>query len=206
MSNPIPHQEQPSIRIAVSAPQESRGSLLVPGLLALLVIAAAALILVHYTYHKDPSTGSISSTMVYPIHTAPRHFGGLQIASDKGSDQVYLLPVVAVDNHITLPIFIESIAADVITADGTTLHCLAAQQSDFKAMYDIYPDLGRSQAAQVNPPLLRDTRIEPKGEAHGLVMVHFPLSKDDWTHRHSATVTVSFYHQAPLTIPFPQNQ
>jgi hypothetical protein len=206
MNNPIPDHAPHHIPVSEQESDDSRRSLLVPSLLAAIIIAAAIFTLIHSTYHKDPSTGWIVSTTVYPIHSNPPHTGGVQIASARGSDQVYLLPVVEVYNHITLPIFIESLAVDVITSSGDTLHCTAAQPRDFQPMYDLYPDLARSQAASGTPPLLRDTRIEPNGTAHGLVMVHFPISKDDWAHRQSATLTVTFYHQMPLIIAFPQNQ
>ncbi|HEY0308265.1 MAG TPA: hypothetical protein VGB94_08890 [Acidobacteriaceae bacterium] len=206
MTNPIPDHEPHHISISEEEPEDSRKNLLIPALLAAVLIAAAVFILIHYTYHQEPSTGSIVSTTVFPIHTNPARHGGMQLANAHGDDQIYLLPVVEIYNHITLPMFIESLAVDVTTADGETLHCAAAQPGDFQAMYAMYPDLERIQPAKVTGKLLRDTRIERDGKAYGVVMVHFPISKDAWDHRQSATLTVSFYHQTPLIIPFPKNQ
>jgi len=179
-------------------------NLLVPGLLALLLLATAAYFLVRFTHHKDFATGSITATTVFPIHHAAPS-GGVRLANAHGQEEVYILPVVGVTNHVSLPLFIESIAADVTTADGVTLHCNGAQLSDFQPMYAMYPALAQIETGDGNSPLQRDTRIESNSEAHGLVMVHFPISQDAWAHRQSAAVTVSFYHQPPITIPFPAN-
>jgi hypothetical protein len=206
MTNPISDHEPHHIPVPKVGPDDSDKSLLAPVLLAAVILTAVIFTLVHYTYHKYPSTGAIISTTIYPIHTAPPQSGGIRIASAHGEDQVYLLTVVEIYNHLKLPIFVKSFAVDVTTQGGDTLQCMAAQTGDFQPMYAMYPDLARGQTTKDNAPLLRDTRIEPNNTTHGLVMVHFPISKDVWAHRQSATLTVSFYHQSPLSIPFPQNQ
>jgi hypothetical protein len=186
--------------------EESRRNLAVPLALALFVILAVAGTVVHYTYHKDFANGLIPNTIVYPIHMQAA-VGAVQVVGTGASDEVYLLPIVELHNHISLPLFVESMAADVTTADGVTYHCTAAQLNDFAPMYVRYPELAHEVEASGDSPLQRDTRVEPDGgRAHGLIMVHFPLSQDAWEHRLSASVTVSFYHQGPLVIPFPAGQ
>jgi len=205
MSNPIPDSGSHHIPVSEDEEDGSQRSLMVPILLALFVIAAVAVTLVHYTYHKDFATGVIPSSIVYPIHTEAK--GAMQIVGMGAEDQIYLLPIIEVHNHISLPLFIESLAADVTTTDGTVYHCTDAQVRDFQLMYAAYPELGREVELTGDSPLQRDTRIESEGGmVHGLMMVHFPISQDAWEHRQSASVTISFYHQQPLVIPLPANQ
>jgi len=184
---------------------EGERNLLLPVTIALLLFAIAAAVVIHFTYHKTFADGTVSSTIVYPIHSdAPS--GGIRLLGAKGEDNLYVLPVVAVHNNIVLPIFIESIAVDLTLADGSTLHCTDAQGNDFQSVFAQFPSLGRTVDLTGDSPLLRDTRIESDATAHGLVMAHFLASLDDWQHRQSATVTVSFYHQQPLVITIPANQ
>jgi len=205
MSNPIPDSGSHHIPVSEFEEEESRRSLLVPISLALFVILASAATVVHYTYHKDFASGLIPATIVYPIHSQSN--ASMQVVGAGVQDELYLLPTIELHNHISLPLFIESMSADVTTTDGTTLHCTAAQLSDFTPMYTAYPDLAREVEADGDSPLQRDTRIENDGgTVHGLMMVHFPITEDAWEHRQSASVTVSFYHQSPLVIPFPANE
>lgn len=202
MSNPIPNPHHIN---ATEFGEEEPRSLLVPILLALLVVLAVGSTIAYYTHHKSFATGVIPTTIVYPIHIESK--GAIQIVGQGSEDDLYLLPVVEVHNHISLPLFIESLAADVTTADGATYHCTGAQFRDFAVMYAAYPDLGHIVDSTGNSPLQRDTRIENLGGTeHGLVMVHFPISQLAWERRQSASVTISFYHQPPLVVPFPANQ
>jgi hypothetical protein len=202
MPNPIPDSGLHAI--ATSEDGDGQHSLVVSIILALIILSAIAATLVHYTYHKDFATGRILSTTVFPIHIDAPRSGAVQMLGAQASDDVYLLPVVEIANHITLPIFIESLAVDAVLSDGTELHCTGAQAGDFPKMWAAYPDLSRAPEFTGDSPLLRDTQIDPDSSAHGLVMVHFPISREEWQHRRSATLTISFYHQSPLSIAFPQ--
>jgi hypothetical protein len=204
MSKPLPDSGSHSIHTSEFEERESH-SILVPVLLALFVVLLLATAAVYYTYHKDFAAGVIPSTIVYPIHREEK--AAVQVVGTGDVDILYLLPLLQVQDHISLPLFIESLAADVTTADGTTYHCTAAQNNDFAPMYAAYPELAHMVESTGDSPLQRDTRIESNGGAvHGLMMVHFPISQMEWEHRQSASVTISFYHQHSLVIPFPAGQ
>jgi hypothetical protein len=38
-----------------------------------------------------------------------------------------------------------------------------------------------------------------------MLLFQFPIAKDIWDHRQSATITVDLYHQAPQTITIPKS-
>ncbi len=205
MSNPLPDSGSHETAASDHEYEGSQRNLLVPIALALFAMLVIAATVVHYTYHKDFASGVVPSTIVYPIHIESKATG--QMVGAGAEDDLYLLPLVEVHDHITLPLFIASLAADVTTADGATYHCTGAQEDDFTPMYSAYPDLWHQVEATGDSPLQRDTRIENDGgSAHGLVMVHFPITQSAWEHRLSASVTVSFYHQPPLVIPIPADQ
>jgi hypothetical protein len=35
-------------------------------------------------------------------------------------------------------------------------------------------------------------------------MLHFPVAEPDWNNRKSYSVTITFYHQEPLTVTIPK--
>jgi hypothetical protein len=36
-----------------------------------------------------------------------------------------------------------------------------------------------------------------------MVLLHFPISEDQWNHRRSATLNIDLYHQGPLSVAIP---
>jgi hypothetical protein len=49
-------------------------------------------------------------------------------------------------------------------------------------------------------PLLRETMISPGEYAQGMILLHFPITKDVWDHRRNAILNVDLYHQGEQQI------
>src|SRR5260370_1042601 len=58
---------------------------------------------------------------------------------------------------------------------------------------------GPSSLSCLNPrasePLLRETMISPGQSAEGMILLHFPVTKEVWDHRRRAVLNVDLYHQ-----------
>ena len=162
--------------------------------IAAVLFAIVAGIVIHFTYHATFADATLTHTTLYPAHTvtlepSPMH--------DVGHDEMYVLPMVSLHDNLTLPISLEGITATVITADDQQFDCNAAYPDELARVYAFYPAL----AANGNNLLLRGTTVAHNTTAQGLVLVHFPLSQDEWIKRKSAYLTLTFYYQPPIIVP-----
>lgn len=72
----------------------------------------------------------------------------------------------------------------------------AASAVDYDRYYGAYPGLKQNAI----PAIKQEDKIPIGGEQKGRVIVSFPITKDDFDHRKSLTVTVDAYDQRPLVI------
>jgi hypothetical protein len=88
-----------------------------------------------------------------------------------------------------------------MTSEGEQFTSSAVQKQDLDNLYTTFPALRPMSSA----PLLRETLIEPGQTAEGMVLLHFPVTKDVWNHRRSAILHIDLYHQGPISIAIPQD-
>ena len=53
-------------------------------------------------------------------------------------------------------------------------------------------------------PLVRESIIQPAGRAEGMVLLNYPIAQAEWDQRKSASITLKFYNQDPITVPLPK--
>jgi len=51
---------------------------------------------------------------------------------------------------------------------------------------------------------VRESIIQPAGRAEGMVLLHYPIAQAEWDQRKSASITLKFYNQDPITVPLPK--
>ncbi|RXH57028.1 hypothetical protein [Granulicella sibirica] len=168
-----------------------------------LLIAAGVLALiaagVFYFNPHDTASLSLSNTSVVPTQTT---FKSQSIVVGEGAstqDDLYVFTTLKVDDHLRLPITINTITASLITGDNQESATSAISKSDLPAIFIAFPKLKPLAA----PPLLRETTIAPGQSAEGQLVFHFPVPKSTWDTRKSATITLDLYHQTPQTIVIP---
>ena len=179
--------------------QAERRSDLVPGLIALTVLA----VFFGFLYMRTPlriADGAITRTAILPTHTVFKTDSKLVGAQSTFQDDLYVLTTVRIDNHLKVPLFLSDFNGTVTAPDDSVTTTNAIQKNDLPNLYVTFPAI----KPLASPPLLRESSIEPGGHAEGMVLLHFPLTEADWNSRKSATVTIDFYHQGNLTVPIPK--
>jgi hypothetical protein len=179
--------------------QSKRRNLVAPLLIAVLVLAGAAAFILHSLPNKDADL-KITHVATWSSHTVFKS-DSIVVGQDSTEDNLYILTTLRVDNHLQIPIFLKDFTATLTTANGQLLTASAIEQSDLPNLYQTFPDLKPLSTI----PLLRETSIVPTRSADGMILLRFPITKADWDHRQSATLSVAFYHQPPQTITIPNS-
>jgi hypothetical protein len=173
----------------------------------LILLAAVAIVVVTiaaYVYidEKPPvAVGKIVKLDVTPIHTEMRvgeGAQGIQGGTDT-YDQLLILAQVQVHNQTNIPLFLHDMWSNLTTNNGDQERSLAANKTDFQSVFIAYPQM----VSFKQEPLLRDTTLQPGQTAEGLVIFHYPITKDQWDARHSFEAVISFAHQKNLVLPWP---
>jgi hypothetical protein len=179
--------------------QPARQNLLAPVLVAFLILGIAIALVLRYTPHTIADL-SILHTAIYPTHTVYKS-DTLIVGRDRSQDDLYVLTTLRIQDRLNLPIFLKDFTATLRTSDGEQLTSSAVQKQDLDNLYTTFPAL----RPMASTPLLRETLIDPGHTAEGMVLLHFPVTKDVWDRRQSATLHVDLYHQGPISITIPQD-
>jgi len=151
-----------------------------PVVIVLVVLAAIVGVGAYLLRAKPGASGTI--TGVYAAESP-----------DKSSTMVLLQ--VSVANIGDKPMWVREIKAQLKTDQGEWSDD-AASPVDFTRYFQAFPAL----AAHETPPLKPETKITPGGQAEGMVLVSFPVSKDAFDKRKSLTVTLENYDRRPMVI------
>ena len=95
-----------------------------------------------------------------------------------------------------LPLFLKDFTATLTTAEGDEITTSAIEKLDLENVYTSFPGL-RPLASE---PLLRETMISPGQSAEGMILLHFPVTKEVWDHRRDAMLNVDLYHQGQQSV------
>jgi hypothetical protein len=174
--------------------QPVRRNLLAPVLIAFLILGIIIALLIRATPHRTADL-TITRTTVFPTHTVFKSDTTL-VGHDQSQDELYVLTNLRIDDRLHLPLFLKDFTATLTTADGQELSTSAIEKGDLAAVYTSFPDL--KQLA--SEPLLRETMIAPGQSAEGMILLHFPVAKDVWDHRRTATLNLDLYHQGQQSV------
>jgi hypothetical protein len=169
--------------------QPVRRNLLVPVLLAFLILGIVLALVLKFTPHKTADL-AVTRTAVYQAHTVFKS-DTIVVGNQHTEDDLYVVTTLHIDDRLDLPLFIKDFTATITTADGEEVTTSAVEKRDLDNVYASFPDL----KALTSEPLLRDTMISPGQSAEGMVLLHFPVTKDVWDHRRRAVLNVDLYHQ-----------
>lgn len=180
--------------------QPERRNFLIP-ILVVAVIVAAVFVMIHFFAESRAADASVTKVSILPTHTA--YSTGSKVVGhlEASEDDLYVLATVRVhDDDPKLPLFIKDLTGALTTQDGTEITTSAIEKNDLDSVYMAFPSL----KSLAGPPLLREIEISPGASAEGMVMLHYSATEAMWKQRKSASVTVEFYHQSPITVPIPQ--
>ena len=169
--------------------QPARRNLLAPVLLAFLILGIVLALLLRFTPHKTADL-TITRTAIYPTHTVFKS-DSIIVANQHAEDALYVLTTLRIDDRLHLPLFLKDFTATLTTAEGEEITTSAVEKLDLENVYTSFPAL-KSLASE---PLLRDTMISPGQSAEGMILLHFPITKEVWDHRRTAVLNIDLYHQ-----------
>jgi hypothetical protein len=179
--------------------QPARRNLLAPVLVAFVILGIAIALVLRYTPHTIADL-TILRTAVYPTHTLYKS-DTMVVGRDQAQDDLYVLTTIRIEDRLNLPIFLKDFTATLLTADGDQVTTSAVQKTDLENLYTTFPALKPLSSA----PLLRETLIDPGHSAEGMILLHFPVTEEEWNHRRSAILHIDLYHQGPISITIPQD-
>ncbi len=182
--------------------QPERRSYLVPVLVALLILGIAGGFL-YRTYSRRVVIAAVTHTTVHPIHvvyTKQAQTGSFKVlGGPTGESDLYLVPNIRIENHLTVPLFLKDFTITMTVADGE-LHTSAIEKNDLDVVYASFPEI----KGLMTKPLLRDAEIAPGATVEGTLLAQFAIPQNVWDQRQSATLTIDLYHQNSMTIPIPK--
>jgi hypothetical protein len=174
--------------------QPARRNLLAPVLLAFLILGIVLALLLRFTPHRTADL-TIVRTTIYPTHTVFKS-DSIIVANQHTEDALYVLTTLRIDDRLHLPLFLKDFTATLTTAEGEEVTTSAVEKQDLENVYTSFPGL-RPLASE---PLLRDTMISSGQSAEGMILLHFPVTKEVWDHRRSAVLNIDLYHQGQQEI------
>ncbi|GAC1433119.1 MAG: hypothetical protein NVS1B11_00720 [Terriglobales bacterium] len=144
-------------------------------LVCLAIVGVIAVILVLMQRPHSATTGSIDD-----------------IVSVEVPNQNFILVAInlAVQNQTEKPYWIRSITADVDTGSNHYTD-EAAAVVDLDRYFKAFPPLKEHAL----PPLARETKIDPKTETKGTIVVSFPITPQAFANRKSLKITIQPYDQ-----------
>lgn len=150
-------------------------------LVCLAIVGVIAVILVLMQRPHSAATGSIDD-----------------VVSVEVPNQNFLLVAVnlTVENHGEKPYWIRTVTADLDTGSGHVTD-EAAAVVDLDRYFQAFPALKQHALA----PFARETKIDPRAEVRGTIVVSFAVTAEAFANRKSLTVTIQPYDQrVPLVL------
>jgi hypothetical protein len=169
-----------------------------PLLVATCLLIAACTGAWLYIPHRTADVFVTHTTLV-PIHSVTETGSKLVGQTTRVEDDLYVLLTIRIENKLHDPLFLSDFTAIVTTPNGET-STSAIEHNDLEAVYTAYPQV----KSAATTPLLRESTIARGSSGEGMVMLHFPFAQTIWDGRQTATLTVTFYHQPPITITIPK--
>jgi len=175
---------------------------------ALVIVLVATVIVVvtiaAYVFidEKPPAlVGQIVKLDVTPIHTEMRVGAGAQGVQGGMDtyDQLLITAEVQVHNQAKYPVYLHDMWSELTTSGGDQQRSLAANKTDFQSVFIAYPQM----ASLKQEPLMRDITLQPGQSAQGLIVFHYPMTKDQWDARRSFEAVMDFTNQKNLILPWP---
>jgi hypothetical protein len=174
--------------------QPARRNLLAPVLLAFLILGIVLALLLRFTPHRTADL-TITRTTIYPTHTVFKS-ESIVVANERAEDVLYVFTTLHIDDRLRLPLFLKDFTATLTTGEGEEITTSAVEKLDLDNVYTSFPGL----KPLASEPLLRDTMISPGQSAEGMILLHFPVTKEVWDHRRKAVLNVDLYHQGQQEI------
>jgi hypothetical protein len=140
----------------------------------------------------------IVGVFAFKERAKPQGAGAINFVSsvDVPNQNIILAAITfALRNTTDKPLWVHTLKAQLVTADGKTYDDEAASVVDLDRYFQAFPPLKESS----EPPLSPETKMPAGTEKKGTIIVSFPISKEMFDQRKSLSVSIQPYDQ-PLPI------
>jgi hypothetical protein len=176
---PAPPKPAPSTDFRIGEEFGTARRNLPPAGIVAICIAAIAIILgiVAFTERPKPQgSGSIDFVTAADV---------------PGQNMILAAITITLRNSTAKPLWIHTLKAQLITADGKSFEDEAASAVDLDRYYQAFPALKES----AEPPLPPETKLVAGASQKGTIIVGFKLTKEAFDQRKSLMVTIQPYDQ-----------
>lgn len=178
--------------------QPERRSFLVPILVAVIALALATAIGIHFFPATTVNIDHVHTDVV-DTHTVFASHSNV-IGQEQSENVLLIAETLKVDNQLRLAISLDDFNLNLTNPDGHQLTVKALQKGDLENLETSFPQM----KPLLTTPLLRDTNLEPGHSAQGTVVFSLPVPKSMWDSRQSGVVKVDLYHQPSLYLTLPK--
>ncbi len=177
--------------------QPERRSYLIPILVALAALVAAALLATHFYPATTIDIAHIHTDLL-PTHTVYKS-NSIVVGAADVSDVLFLAETVKVTNQLRVPISTDDVTLTFTNAAGQQLTTKALEKDELANIELSFPAL----KPLMTHSLYRDTVIDPTQSAQGTLLFALQVPRPMYDTRKSAVIKLSLYHQNPVyqTIP-----
>ncbi len=167
--------------------------------IAALCIVAAVIFAFYYFMTPPPTTaGQIVSLDVFPIHNVSG--GGIIAGGVNGQpetfDEVIVLANVKLKNLTKAPEHVFDLDSYLYVPGGTIYENGPAGQKNFERAFMAYSQM----VPKKGPELRRDTVIQPGQVVSGQLLLHYPITEQQWESRKGLHIVVSWESQNNLVL------
>jgi hypothetical protein len=184
--------------------QAERRNFLVPGIIAIAVLAVIALVVEHFYNPVPPLAAEATLTKIayLPEHIVFNSHSIVVGHVDPSEDDLYVVANIHLANRAKVPLHLNDITVVLTAPDGTQTTADAANKKDLPNLYVTFPAL----KPFVSDPILRGTVLQPGGDTTGMVLFTFPITQAVWDQRKSAAISFDFVDQTPINVLIPKDQ
>ncbi len=178
--------------------QPERRSFAPPILLALIVLAAV-LVFVHRTT-RTSLTATLLHTEILP-NTTVYKADSIVLGQQETSYTLFVVSTLRIDNRRAQPISLDDLALTLTDPNGAQLTAQALRPQELANAEVTFPKL---KPLITSPLLVREAPIASNQSAQGTAVFSVALPQSVWDTRKSATIAVTPYHLAPITLTIPK--
>jgi hypothetical protein len=177
-SSPLPPEPVTEFHIGDEFGTAKRN--LPPAGIVLICIAAVAVVVGIFVFRERPKPQGAGSIDFVSAADVP------------GQNMILAAITITLRNTAGAPLWIHTLTAELITADGKTLDDDAASAVDLDRYFQAFPALKESS----EPPLSPETKLLAGTERRGTIIVGFKVTREAFDQRKSLSVTIQPYDQA----------
>jgi len=150
-----------------------------PAGIVLICLAVVALIVGIFAFKGRPKPQGVGSIDFVAASEVP------------GQDMIMAAITFTLRNTTDKPLWVHTLKARLTTADDKTFDDDAASAVDLDRYFQAFPALKESS----EPPLSPETKLLPRAEQKGTIIVGFKVTREAFDQRKSLTVTIQPYDQ-----------